>query len=205
MLKEKFILLTRKFSQDDSIIDSCREEIAENYSGKKRHYHNLSHLENLFAELEPLRPQIGDWDAVAFSVFYHDLIYDAKKSDNEEQSALRAEQRLNSLSVPAAIISHCNEIILATKSHSVSSDNDINLFTDADLSILGKSWPEYEVYYKQIREEYSIYPDLLYKPGRRKVLKHFLEMERIFKTDFFREKYEVQARVNLGMELERIS
>lgn len=137
--------------------------------------------------------------------FYHDLVYDAKKQDNEEQSALLAEKRLTALSVPEAIISLCKEIILATKSHLVSANSDVNLFTDADLSILGKPWEQYEIYYKQIREEYSVYPDLLYKPGRRKVLKHFLAMERIFKTDVFREKYEKQARRNLGRELEVIS
>jgi predicted metal-dependent HD superfamily phosphohydrolase len=45
-----------------------------------------------------------------------------------------------------------------------------------------------------------MYPDFLYKPGRRKVLTHFLEMERIFKSDHFYQKYEEQARKNLLFE-----
>lgn len=204
-LKERFLSLAQTFSANDPQMDFCWNEISENYSGKKRHYHALSHLENLFEELEALRTLVHNWDAVAFAVFYHDLVYDAKKQDNEEQSALLAEKRLTALSVPEAIISLCKEIILATKSHSVSANSDVNLFTDADLSILGKPWEQYEIYYKQIREEYSVYPDLLYKPGRRKVLKHFLAMERIFKTDVFREKYEKQARWNLERELDVIS
>lgn len=204
-LKERFLSPAQTFSANYPQMDFCLNEISENYSGKKRHYHALSHLENLFEELEAVRTLVHNWDAVVFAVFYHDLVYDAKKQDNEEQSALLAEKRLTALSVPEAIISLCKEIILATKSHLVSANSDVNLFTDADLSILGKPWEQYEIYYKQIREEYSVYPDLLYKPGRRKVLKHFLAMERIFKTDVFREKYEKQARRNLGRELEVIS
>jgi predicted metal-dependent HD superfamily phosphohydrolase len=46
-----------------------------------------------------------------------------------------------------------------------------------------------------------MYPDFLYRPGRRKVLQHFLDMERIFKTEEFASKFEKQARVNLGWEL----
>lgn len=200
-LEEQFKSLAKKYSSNDSLIDSCWDELAKNYSSAKRHYHNLSHPENLFAELEQIQAEISDWNTICFSVFYHDAIYDAKKNDNEEQSALLAEKRLRELNVPEKIISRCKEQIIATKSHALSSENDTNLFTDADLSILGKSAESYEIYFRQIREEYSIYPDLLYKPGRKKVLNHFLEMKRIFKTDLFADRYEKQARENLGMEL----
>lgn len=200
----QFIQLAKNYSSADSLIESAWKELEKNYSSEKRHYHNLSHLENLFAELKQIQAEISDWNAISFSVFYHDAIYDVKKNDNEEQSALLAEKRMRELNVPEQIISRCKEQILATKSHAVSPEHDTNLFTDADLSILGKSAASYEIYFRQIREEYSIYPDLLYKPGRKKVLNHFLEMKRIFKTDLFADRYEKQARENLKMELEML-
>jgi predicted metal-dependent HD superfamily phosphohydrolase len=83
-------------------------------------------------------------------------------------------------------------------------DNDTNLFTDADLSILGKSWDAYSQYYQQVRKEYGFYPDLLYKPGRKKVLQHFLSMNSIYKTPFFKEKYEHSAIENLKHELTKL-
>ncbi|HET7178254.1 MAG TPA: hypothetical protein VFI14_00955 [Chryseosolibacter sp.] len=52
-----------------------------------------------------------------------------------------------------------------------------------------------------MRREYSMYPDFLYRPGRRKVLQYFLDMERIFKTEEFASKFEKQARGNLEREL----
>ena len=98
----------------------------------------------------------------------------------------------------------CVQHILATKSHAVSENNDTNLFTDADLSVLGADREVYEQYYKQIRKEYSIYPDLMYNPGRKKVLQNFLGMKRIFKTDYFYGKFEEKARRNITAELNEL-
>jgi predicted metal-dependent HD superfamily phosphohydrolase len=67
---------------------------------------------------------------------------------------------------------------------------------------LGQPWGEYTQYAKNVRKEYAIYPDLLYNPGRRKVLNHFLSMERIFKTSHFFEKFEATARLNMSKEME---
>jgi predicted metal-dependent HD superfamily phosphohydrolase len=72
------------------------------------------------------------------------------------------------------------------------------------LKILSKEWKEYEVYFKQIRKEYKIYPDMLYNPGRKKALQHFLENEFIFQTETFRTKYEKQARENIQREISQL-
>jgi predicted metal-dependent HD superfamily phosphohydrolase len=104
----------------------------------------------------------------------------------------------------AATIDESRAHILATKAHVMSANHDSNLFTDADLSILGAPADEYMQYTGQIRKEYRYYPDLVYKPGRKKVLRHFLEMERIFKTDYFFAQYEKQARANIETELQRL-
>ena len=63
----------------------------------------------------------------------------------------------------------------------VEVENDINLFTDADLAILGAEPEIYKNYAAAIRQEYSVFPDPIYIPGRKKVLLHFLKMERLFK------------------------
>jgi len=42
-----------------------------------------------------------------------------------------------------------------------------------------------------------VYPDLVYNPGRKKVLNHFLAMDSIFKTDYFYNKFDRQAKENL--------
>lgn len=109
---------------------------------------------------------------------------------------------MKQISVPENTLELCKEQILATKSHNKSIDTDTNYFTDADLSILGQPWETYSVYYNNVRKEYSIYPDFVYNPARKKVLKHFLTKTTIFKTEFFRDKFESQAKLNLQREIE---
>ncbi len=86
--------------------------------------------------------------------------------------------------------------------HQVSEESDTNFFIDADLAILGASEDVYREYSKRIRREYNFYPDVIYMPGRKKVLKRFLDMSTIFKTTYFQEKYEEKAKMNLKLELE---
>jgi predicted metal-dependent HD superfamily phosphohydrolase len=203
-LKERFIQNCLQFSNDQYIIDDLWTEIETKYSQKSRYYHNLEHLESMFSELESVKNKIQNFTEVSFSVFYHDIIYDATSKLNEEKSAEFSEIRLKKLNVNSESIEKISQQILATKSHLKSDVNDINYLLDADLVILGKDLETYIDYTEKIRKEYAIYPDLLYKPGRRKVLKHFLELENIFKTEDFREKYEVRARENILFEIERL-
>ena len=109
---------------------------------------------------------------------------------------------MKQISVSNDKIELCKKQILAIKSHIKSTDSDTNYFTDADLSILGQNWKIYSLYYKKARKEYSIYPNLIYKPGRKKILNYFLTMDIIFKTDFFYNRLEIQAKENLQKEIE---
>ncbi|KFF07694.1 hypothetical protein IX38_09815 [Chryseobacterium luteum] len=189
-------------TQDNSLIEGLWQEIEAKYSEKGRHYHDLFHLENMFLELEGVKHDIENFSAISFSVFYHDIIYDSSSKSNEEKSALYAADRLKKIGLDQDMISKTEAQIIATKSHQKSDDTDTDYLLDADLSILGKEPAIYFDYTRKIRKEYALYPDFLYKPGRKKVLKHFLELESIFKTRHFREKYEQQAKENLTAELQ---
>lgn len=204
MLKETFIVLLMNYTNHDALVTELWDEILMNYSGKKRHYHNLQHLENLLIQLNEVRVSIENWDAILFALYYHDVVYNTLKSNNEEKSADLAEMRMKQASVSSATIELCKEHILATRSHINSRYTDTDYFTDADLSVLGQSWNEYSLYYSNVRKEYSIYPDLIYNPGRKKVLLQFLQMNRIFKTGYFYNRFELQARQNIARELEML-
>lgn len=201
MLQQTYIELARKYTNNVDLISELWNEIESKHSEEKRFYHTLEHLRHLLTQLTEIKAHIVDWDTILFTLFYHDVIYNSSKTDNEEQSAELAAQRMRQLSVPEAQMEKCVQQIIATKSHEVSENNDTNLFTDADLSILGQPWEEYSRYAQNVRKEYSQYPQLIYTSGRKKVLRHFLEMKRIYKTDWFFEKYEQQARENLEREL----
>jgi predicted metal-dependent HD superfamily phosphohydrolase len=205
MLKEIFEALAGSFASDQNLIGDLWREIDKRYNERGRHYHNLVHLQNLYQELVEVKSQVKEWDIMLFSLFYHDIVYNTLRQTNEEKSAQLANERLTSLHVAVEKIEVCRSQILATKGHSVSDNPDTNIFTDADLSILGKDSSTYFKYAAQIRKEYFIYPSLVYNSGRKKVLNHFLSMKRIFKTEHFYLKYEEQARVNLSDELRALS
>jgi predicted metal-dependent HD superfamily phosphohydrolase len=201
MLEETFKLLIARYDQKAKTAEALWNEISQHYSRSDRHYHTLTHLRNLLDQLCPHQATINDWDAVLFALYYHDIVYNVTKKDNEERSAELAMARLTTLQVPPIRIEATAKHIHATKGHQLIHDNnDTNIFTDADLSILGADWEAYKTYCRQIRSEYAIYHDLLYNAGRKQVLQHFLEMDQIYKTDSFR-PLEHQARLNMTREI----
>ncbi|WP_433778788.1 HD domain-containing protein [Flavobacterium anhuiense] len=198
--------LEKIYSELLSKIGFSANEIQQNwldlekaYSKKSRHYHNLTHLKEMIESFEVYQNKLQNPDEILFSIFYHDFIYSASKKDNELKSA---EYALSILSENSTLNKQLVfDAICATQLHSQNENEDINWLIDFDLKILAKDWDDYQIYFEQIRKEYRIYPDFLYKPGRAKALKHFLENNFIFQTDEFRNLYEEKARINIEKEI----
>ena len=178
------------------------QELKKAYSTKSRYYHNLSHLTEMVGCFETYKDQLGFPDEVLFAIFYHDIIYKSTRKDNEQKSAEYAVAVLPETATMNK--QHIFDLILATKDHSWNGVEDAKWLIDFDLKILAKDWENYEAYYKQIRKEYSIYPDFMYNPGRKKALQYFLEKESIFQTETFKSLYETQARQNIQKEIDQL-
>ncbi len=174
-------------------------ELEKAYSKKARHYHNLNHLAEMIQEFNTYKTKLKYPNEVLYSIFYHDYIYNSSRKDNELKSAEFAVKILpKETNIDSKIVF---DMILATKDHQNNGIEDEKWLIDFDLKILSKDWEDYKVYFEQIRKEYSIYPDFLYKPGRKKALEHFLENEFIFQTEEFRTLYESKARENILSEI----
>jgi predicted metal-dependent HD superfamily phosphohydrolase len=135
VLKNVFYDLLINYTDNQTLIEELWDEIVKNYTSKKRYYHTLAHLENLLLQLNDVRGEIQNWNTILFTLFYHDIIYNALKSNNEEKSAELAKIRMTQISVSRDEIERCEQQILATKSHMKYRDADTNYFTDADLSV----------------------------------------------------------------------
>jgi predicted metal-dependent HD superfamily phosphohydrolase len=203
-MREEFYTSLSRYTSKTETQCALWNELEKNYSNASRHYHNLNHLNALLEELRSVKNVFINWDTIVFALAYHDAIYNTLKSNNEDKSATLALKRLAEINFPIDQAYICGQLIIATKKHE-PSDNQTNYFTDADLSILGSDPNIYHLYTQQIRREYAIYPDLVYNPGRKKVLMHFLSMSSIYKTEEFRNKYEKQAKQNLQTELDKLS
>ncbi len=205
-LKNEWITLVSNYSSDKDLIYNYWEDITSQYSKKSRYYHNLEHIHNMLVQLETIKGEIANLPEIKFAIWYHDIIYKSTKKDNEEKSAAFAKNRLKSFSFNINSIKKVEELILSTKKHNVilNQNQDNAYLLDLDLSILGSNWETYKNYTQKIRKEYKIYPDFMYKSGRKKVLQHFLERDTLYFTKTYKIQFENKARENIKRELETL-
>ena len=181
-------------------------ELTAAYAEPQRHYHTMDHIQALLALRVAHAERFQDRGTVDLAIFLHDVIYDPKCSDNEARSADWARARLALLDCDGARIERIAHLVEmsrhdAAELATVDPASDLALFLDLDLSILAADAPTYAAYARAIRQEYAIYPDLLYRPGRAKVLQGFLRRRVIYCAGHFRALWEDAARRNIEDEL----
>lgn len=203
-LKIIFYKRLSKYSNNTAFINDTFDELIRFYSTDSRQYHGLPHIVKLLSLLEEYKFYIQDEDVVFLAIWFHDAIYSTWRNDNEEKSAFWANETLKSSTMPPENIEKVVQYIEATKTHEATTDSDLCFFLDFDLSILGSDDTIYDVYARQIREEYSLTPSFMYKRGRRKVLKRLLERPHIYHTTIFQSKFEAKARENIERELSNL-
>lgn len=188
------------------IVQAYDEPAREGLQSFARHYHNWQHLTACLVELENARVHFSNLDlpSVEMALWFHDVIYNPKASDNEEESARTAASVLKAGNAPQRLVSKVIALILATKIHPPEADPDTALLLDIDLSILGKSVAEYNAYEDAIRAEYAWVPQAIFADGRHRILEKFLMRPCIYLTPYFRGLYESQARANLARALQRL-
>ena len=170
------------------------------YCSKSRHYHDLTHIEQMLEMACEVGCQIEDKPAFYFAIWFHDAVQKVGQ-DSEALSAEFATKQLSKLHVPEDFINRVQELILATKhGEHLNLSGDLALLVDIDLSILGSKPEYYSQYASNCRKEYKI-PNAIYRSGRKSVLKGFLSRRHIFHTGIFRNRFEQQARKNLIWEL----
>ena len=193
-----------KYSDNTAFINETFDELMRHYSSDNRQYHGLTHIIKLLRLFEEHKFSIQNEDVVFFAIWFHDAIYSTWRDDNEEKSAFWAKEVLKETTMPAESIEKVVRFIQATKTHESDDDMDLNFFLDFDMSILGSEEAIYDVYTRQIREEFSLTPSFLYKRGRRKLLAAMLERPHIYNTYVFQNTMEAKAKENILRELNKL-
>jgi len=68
---------------------------------------------------------------------------------------------------------------------------------DIDLSILGTPTEVYDEFEVNVRKEYKRVPRFIFRKKRKEILQNFLANAPVFKTEYFRKRFEAQAAENL--------
>ncbi|MEN8625638.1 HD domain-containing protein [Psychrobacter proteolyticus] len=187
-------------------IDRLWQDIVTRYGEPQRAYHTLNHIEQLLVQFENIKHYLAEPHITALALYYHDVIYDPTRSDNELKSADFATDALSPYLSPE----QCQQIyalIMMTANHQIDESIDSVKYSDAaylldmDLSILGAPWPTYKQYAKAIRQEYAHVADDNYRDGRTAVLQGLLAHPKLYLTDHYYNQLETQARDNINHEL----
>lgn len=187
--------------------------LREAYATPPRAYHHFGHVIETLAHFRSVADGPG-WqapDTVRLALLYHDAVYVPGRKDNEARSADLAREHLRRWPPVADVdVDRVAALILLTARHGglhgrdfpdTPEGDDTRRFLDCDMAILGASPDAFAAYDRAIAEEYRAVPLWLYRRKRRAFFRMLLDSERIFLSDFFRERFEVQARRNLGAVL----
>lgn len=177
------------------------------YGEPHRRYHDLSHIADCLAELQAT-PGLTDAERLrlAHAIWWHDVVYDPTRSDNEAQSADLAERDLARLGASADEIAETSRLIHLTVGHRTQDGDRMGaLMVSIDLSILGRAADAYDAYAQAIAEEYAHVPEPLFRAGRAAVLGKMLASAPLFPDPAFRQRFEAAARSNLEREIARLT
>lgn len=199
---EKHLLSATNSDIKPATVHALWQDIATRYNEKQRAYHTLRHLQQLFGQFELIKHKLNEPHIIALALFYHDVVYDPLRTDNERKSAEYAVQVLDKY-LTSKQVKRIYDLIMMTADHQLTEhvDLDAAYLLDMDLSVLGASWPEYEEYAKSVRQEYAHVAKVAYRVGRTQVLKGLLAHPRLYLTDYYYQRLEAQARKNIRREL----
>ena len=203
--------------------------LLDRYDEAHRGYHNARHLSEVLHAIDALsrgvdgRPTDGDRPtdgnqlarpavgrpassfspaAVVLGAFWHDAVYDPRRGDNEEQSALLAEPVLRRLDLPERTVRQVVALVRLTATHDPSpGDLDGAVLCDADLAILAAGPRRYRDYVVGVRREYAHLDDPAFAAGRADVLRALLARPALYRTATGHRHWEDAARANVRAEL----
>lgn len=187
------------------------EMLQDAYRKEGRYYHTASHVDACLKHLDKYRAELNSPDEVELALWFHDVVYDPFRQDNELKSAEWAKAFLQSQNVDPEKTERVYQLIMAT-CHGALSDTDLqaashpdqNWMLDIDLAILGAPTDDYRAYEQAIRNEYRDVPLAIYCQKRAELLKGFLQEASLYQTEVFRAEREQQARDNMCWACEHL-
>ena len=154
-------------------IRMSQEEILRRWREPHRAYHTCDHLADVMNQIYaiPNNHITNKYrEMLLLAAIFHDIVYDPRRSDNEERSA----QLLLQHAPETTEIQYIVSIIRDTKTHVPRSPLS-HIFCDLDMSIVKKPLPDLVRWETGIRMEYKHVPRLLYMIGRVRFLRQMIQ------------------------------
>lgn len=180
------------------------------YGEEHRAYHTMAHISWCLDLLREFFPEHGpkpEWyNRVELALWFHDVIYDPQRKDNEARSATVLLGMAALLDIDPVLAQSAAQDVEATThmKYFMPPDEGTRWVLDLDLASLGFTPDKFDLNSAQIRQEYAHVPDDLFMGGRKIMLQMFLDRPRIYLTDPCHERFETQARENLARAIAKL-
>jgi len=133
-------------------------DVRGRYSEPHRHYHTDRHLAECFENVRAIIALAEHPAEVNVGLWFHDVIYDTRRHDNEERSADWARTAAQELGASAESAQRIYDLVMFTRHAAAPVGIDAEVLVDANLSILGARPARFQEYETQVRSEYAWVP-----------------------------------------------
>jgi predicted metal-dependent HD superfamily phosphohydrolase len=174
------------------------------YTEKHRYYHTFEHINACLNHLDKTHDLARYPHEIKLALWFHDAIYKPYSKENELKSANWAVDFLKQNGMDEKTIARVYQLVLVTLHGTKIKTGDEKLIVDIDLTILGSLPKAYNQFEMNVRKEYRFVPFFIYRKKRKEILQVFLEQETIYKVEYFRDKFEKQARKNLTRAIKNL-
>ncbi len=183
--------------------DDVFSKVLAYYSESHRRYHTPQHIDHCLRQFDLALDHVEEQDTVEMTIWFHDIIYDIPPTENELKSARLFRSMTKDRIDPTLCQNVCNMILITT--HKVTpTRNDEKLLVDVDLSSFALPWEQFKKDSENVRHEFFNKSDQDFYSGHMKFMQSLLDRPSFFSSDFFREKYEANARENVQRLMEEL-
>lgn len=204
-LKERYVKLCKRLGIPKEYASENLEYLWSQYESEGRAYHTLTwHISKALKFFDATKSETGlsekNLEEVEYAIWWHDVVYDGKRHDNEEKSAeiavVNARPWVNEHS-----LGRIHDLIMETKHRGLPKKGKLYtmrcFMTDIDLSGFALSPEEFDLNGEKIRKEYAFASDERYAEGRKRFAKKMLKRKHIYALPSNRVWFEARAQANL--------
>lgn len=187
----------------DPELRAVRAELLERWGEAHRSYHDRTHLLAVLRALD-LLTQDAPPQEVVLAAWFHDAVYEGRPRQDEEASAVLAEQLLTRAGCSAQLVEQTARLVRLTADHDPApEDHAGRLLCDADLAVLGGTPVQYADYVRRVTREYASVPRTDFVRGRLQILEQ-LAQGAIYRLPQAEQLWGARAAENLAVEIAQL-
>ena len=189
-------------ASDDSA--AVHQQLIASYSEPQRFYHNLVHIEHCLSLLDIVHAELQNPRALELAIWFHDVVYQPGANDNEQLSADLFMAKTAGVFAEPLRDTVYQHIMATVHDGAEAGHADTKYMLDIDLSSFGRPWAEFIRDSDNLRLEMEDLPDDEFYQRQAAFQDKLFSQPRFFKSDYFYDNYEAQARQNRSDYFETI-